>query len=436
MPSPYSSMRLPHSLSRAGSEANARAVLSRRSLLAAGAGLLLAPRTAALAPLATGNFATFINLGGGNDALNTLIPTKLRSYARLRAPIAIGPDQGLDLDRGPYRNPYYVLHPALPTIAQLYGEGQAAFVRMIGYPGANASHSTCEDVWSRGARAVPERDSGWIARFKDIYAREQADVFALGLQGRLDFAGGETPSSFTLTPEQENRALFHGDSRFPANDVFRNQIVQARASVERFDDKQDRTRRALLLAYEQERLLGEGGGGGGSTGPTYPETDLGFALGWGASIQRRSLHSAKIFYARTFGPLFDTHFGQGGVEGDHADALGMIDEALAVYVEDLRALGLWHKAVILLFSEFGRRTATGGNGTDHGDGGLMIVLGGAIRGGMYGPDLREEHLEAANLPVEVDFRSVYAELLARHFDANPDLVFDEAYTRQPLGLFA
>jgi uncharacterized protein (DUF1501 family) len=408
-------------------------LLSRRSLLAAGVGLLAAPRAAAAAlSKRIDNFATLINLGGGNDALNTLIPTRLSTYARVRPRIALRPEQALSLDAGPYRTLDYAVHPALPTLARLYHEGQAAFVRLAGYPGTNQSHTTSEDTWSRGTLREPP-DSGWIARYKDLYARPPRGVVALGLEGRLDFRGAQTPVTFTLRSERDGQ-LYNGDSTYPANDRLRHTLVEAVATSSGTQPKFELPARALLAAYEQERVL-SGGGRSAPIRPTYPTSDIGLVLERAGSLHYLDDFETRIFYARTFGAQFDTHYNQGTVEGEHADALRAVDEALGVYIRELRDLGQWQSAVIVLFSEFGRRTASTFDGSDHGEGGLVIVLGGAIHGGMYGPDLREEMLERSSLPVEVDFRSVYAEMLAGHLGANPALVFPEAYGHTPLGLF-
>lgn len=417
-----------------GGAFRAAETLSRRGFLAAGMGLLAARSAAAVPPArTTPSFATLVNLAGGNDALNTLVPTRLASYATVRPQLALAPEQGASLDEGPYRTLDYVLHPALQTVAELYRQGQAAIVRLVGFPGVNASHSSCEAVWSRGAVTPLTPDSGWIARYKDRNAPSATGVVALGLQGRLDFFGAQTPVTYTLASER-NGGLSTGDAMFPANDQHRHAVVRGRVRDARPDPRLERACTAVRAAYAQEDLL-RGNGPPPPVRPPYPETSFGFILERGALLLHREELDTRIFYARTNDVAFDTHAGQGSVQGAHAGALRTVDDALAAYVQELRGLGMWNDAVVVLFSEFGRRTRTTFDGTDHGDGGVVLVLGGAVRGGLYGPELREEHLQAVNLPSEVDFRSIWAELVANHLRADPGAVFPTPYVHTPLGLF-
>ena len=410
----------------------APAQISRRDFLSTGAAFVAASKLGPVLPRTTDGFITFINLIGGNDALNTLVPTRLKAYALQRPGIAITPAAGLPLDTGPFANLDYVLHPAMPTLASLYRAGFVAFVRMVGYPDANMSHFTSQDVWSRGGVTPTQPDSGWIARYKDLYAPEAINVVALGLGQQLDFRGGATPSTFSVIPPDPSTIpayTFTGDTPFRANDRLRFQVAEQVALRARTVGLPERARIAQLAMFEQFRELR-------GTIPTvvpaaYPATNLGTVLSSSAEMLRAAL-PVKIFYARSgLAEAFDTHYGQGGVVGQHADALGAVDAALAAYTADLQQMGAWNRTVIVLFSEFGRRNAASSNGTDHGTGGLLIVIGGAVHGGMFGPDLSEEAVSAFTLPMLVDFRTVYEELLTRHLEVDSARVFTETYSRQP-----
>ncbi|HEU4417664.1 MAG TPA: DUF1501 domain-containing protein [Planctomycetota bacterium] len=412
----------------------APAHITRRDFLSSGAAFVAASHLKCGLPLTTDGFITFINLAGGNDALNTLIPTHLQAYAQQRPAIAIPPTAGLPLDTGPYANSDYVLHPAMPALANLYRAGYVAFVRMVGYPGANMSHFASEDVWSRGGVAPTQPDSGWIARYKDLYAPAAISVVALGLSQRLDFRGGTTPSTFSVIPPDPSTLppyTFTGDIPFRANDRLRFELAEQVALRARAAGLPERARVAQLAMYEQFRELRASLP---PIPPEYPSSNFGYVLGSSAGMLREAL-PVKMFYARGVASDFDTHYDQGGVTGAHATALFEVDAALAAYAADLQQMGVWNRAVIVLFSEFGRRNAAPSNGTDHGTGGLMILVGGAVRGGMFGPELTEEAVNAFTMPMQVDFRTVYEELLLRHLEVDPVPVFTETYTRQPpLGL--
>jgi uncharacterized protein (DUF1501 family) len=409
----------------------APAQITRRDFLSTGAAFVAASQLGSGLRLTTDGFITFINMVGGNDALNTLVPTRLQAYGLQRSGIAITPTAGLPLDTGPFANLDYVLHPAMPRLASLYRQGFVAFVRMAGYAGANMSHNICQDVWSRGGVTPTQPDSGWIARYKDLYAQEPINVVALGLGQQLDFRGGTTPSTFSVIPPDPSTIpayTFIGDTPFRANDRLRFQVAEQVALRARPAGLPERARIAQLAMYEQFRDLRANPP---VLPPEYPATSLGSVLSSSAEMLREAL-PVKIFYALAgTAQDFDTHYEQGGVSGQHAAALGRVDAALTAYVADLQQMGAWNRAVIVLFSEFGRRNAASNNGTDHGTGGLMIMIGGAVRGGMFGPDLTEEAVNAFTLPVMVDFRTVYEELLARHLEVDPTPVFTETYSRQP-----
>ena len=128
------------------------AQITRRDFLSTGAAFLAASHLRSGLPRTTDGFITFINLVGGNDALNTLVPTRLQAYALQRPGIAITPTAGLPLDTGPFANSDYVLHPAMPALASLYRAGSVAFVRMVGYPGANIGRSSLARLIGRGGQ--------------------------------------------------------------------------------------------------------------------------------------------------------------------------------------------------------------------------------------------------------------------------------------------
>lgn len=403
--------------------------LSRRGFLGSSLALAVAPSWPSRAdePLPS---LTLVNLMGGNDALNTVIPTGLANYVRARPTLAIAPELGASLDGGPAATRAYVLHPALSNLARRYREGQVALIRCVGYPEPDQSHFNARDVWSRGYRRAPAPHSGWIARFKDRYARPPISVVALGLAGQSDFLGGETDSTFLLDDQTQLAAGFRftGDLDYPANNRYRYQLAEQIAQRTRQHPLEERARNAMKRSLEDQRLLS----GGGTSLVGYPRSIIGNAMQTLGALFNLDL-PIRVAYVN-FGN-FDTHANQGSTDGDHAAQLRDLDLALEAYANDMQAQGLWQHKAIALFSEFGRRNAQNGNGTDHGEGGVMIVFGGRVRGGLYGPDLTDDMLRSFVLPCSVDFRSVYAAILEQHFAVDAAPVFAESYQRTPLGLF-
>jgi uncharacterized protein (DUF1501 family) len=405
----------------------AAANLTRRGFLGGSLALAAAPVTRPLFgdPLPA---LSLINLNGGNDGLNTLIPTGLAAYQQIRSSLAIPPAAGASLDGGPAARRDYVLHPALANLARMYREGQVAIIRCVGYPESTQSHFTSRDIWSWGYRNQRAPHSGWIARFKDLHARPAISVVALGLTGQTDFLGGETESTYVLDERTQLVAGFRftGDLDYPANNRHRYELAERIALRERPRPLEERASAALRASYRQARQTGNG-----TSLVRYPRSGIGSALQTLGTMFFLDL-PMRITYVN-YGN-FDTHSSQGGVQGDHADQLFDLDQAIAAYAADLAAQGRWTKTAIAIFSEFGRRNQENASGTDHGDGSVMIVVGGNVRGGLYGPDLTDAMLRQPVLPSAVDFRSVYAALLEQHFAVESGSVFREAYVRTPLTL--
>jgi uncharacterized protein (DUF1501 family) len=137
----------------------------------------------------------------------------------------------------------------------------------------------------------------------------------------------------------------------------------------------------------------------------------------------------RIFYTGYGG--FDLHGDQGAATGSHANLLRRLDNAVGAFADDMKAMGVWEDTVLLLITEFGRRNyENGSDGTDHGHGYAEILVGGAVRGGLYGPDLTTADIEEEYLGYEVDFRAVYKEVLDRHLGADADHVFPEPLEKE------
>jgi uncharacterized protein (DUF1501 family) len=164
----------------------------------------------------------------------------------------------------------------------------------------------------------------------------------------------------------------------------------------------------------------------------YPETIPATYLRDIATLCKAGLDT-RIYFTG-FGD-FDHHASQ---PNRHTDVLSQLDTGLGAFVEDMKVMGIWDDMVVAVVSEFGRRNyANGSSGTDHGEGNLAMVLGGGVKGGIYGSALTTSDLDAESLPIEIDFRSIYRELLEKHLDADPSKVFPEPQDRNTvLGLFA
>jgi uncharacterized protein (DUF1501 family) len=404
---------------------SARRGLSRRALLG---NLTLGLGSAALLPglslrralAATGqpNFLVIVNQFGGNDALNTYVPYGLGAYYTARPHIAIPAAQVLPIATGEG------LHPALAPIHPLYAAGDLAIVRQTGYPDPNLSHFESGDIWSRGVRDLSNTldARGWIGRAADLYFPGALDVVGVGV-GRLpDFTAN------VARPLALDGLSSYGPGRSAVpwwevsmRDAAVKSMLAASAPGETSPGKD--LRGSLRNAYDLVDVIGQADAAYTST-VTYPDRWFSTNLRDVAKLVKAGL-GGRIFYTGLGG--FDTHADQ---PADHASLLDDTASGLDAFRRDLVAMGAWDRAVILVISEFGRRTEdNASHGTDHGHGLNVLALGGAIHGGVYGPAYTASTLtDFEELPGVVDFRAIYANVLRRHLGVDPTPVFPEAWS--------
>lgn len=365
-------------------------------------------------------FVTIVNLFGGNDGLNTVVPINLTPYFERRTDIAHKPESLLTMDEGPAKTSAYKLHPALTNIAKLWADGNVAIVNKIGYPKPNKSHFLSQDIWSFGVRGdfsslnVPR--SGWIARFADQHAKTPLGVCSIGRGRPKDFVGG---TSNPLLIKSAESFAFGEDRQFRASQPLRDEVLRLFGKTSHADATVDEARASLAQAQTMTLEVADYLAAYKSD-IEYPRSRLGQSL-QDSSVLLNSGVQTRMFFTGLGG--FDTHRGQ--IDG-HQTRLEEVDGAVGAYVADLKRMGLWKHAAIAIISEFGRRCyENGSGGTDHGIGNCLFVIGGGIKGGMYGPDLVEKDLQGEDLPWEVDFRSVYTELIEKHLGCDPAAVFPE-----------
>ncbi len=368
-----------------------------------------------------GNEKTLVilNLAGGNDAMNMVPPISLPEYYKRRPSLAIPAKSAVSLLQGPKGTKEHALHPSLKQLGSFWNQGELAIVRKVGYPGANGSHFTSARIWSRGYRKdlSAREDSGWIARFLDQYGKGLIPVVGIGTGRRLDFRGG---SKRSLIVERIGDFGFDGDRSYRARSQYRNQLL-AKIYAKQGKEGVDR-----LLRQTGRKVFGnlgrlEAAAKNYKSSVTYPGSSLA-----GRLREIAVLMKAGIFpqIAYTIHGGFDTHSAQAG---RHSSLFGTLDAALAAFRDDLIAMGAWKKTVIVMISEFGRRNyENGSKGTDHGAASFVLVLGGNVKGGLHGPRLTPQDLQAPSLPYAVDFRDVYEALLSQHLGVKAANLFPES----------
>ncbi len=408
--------------------------LTRRSVVQAALGAFgisalgpVARAAAAAAPPAAGeNFLVVVELDGGNDGLNMCVPHGLSNYAAQRPTLGLAPADTLAIDTGPFATNFYKLHPRLPALAQMYRDGEVAIVQKVGYPRPNGSHDTSKRVWAAGQRDDLLQSNGWIGRYAETYAPTALGAVSIGRGRHRSMVGG---GSNPLTLGSLGRFQFEPDNRYRANHRHRLSIVRDFLAARGNGASRDAMLAGHSVADNITAAIDN------YVSPvTYRTRTLSDKLQDVARLVQAD-YGTRIYYTGFGG--FDTHAAQGTLTGRHADLMTTLDEGLEDLVADLKAMGAWNRAVIVVMSEFGRRNfQNGSGGTDHGRGNFMLVTGGAVRGGLAGPTLTDADLGENNMPYGVDFRSVYMHLLERHLGVgDPTTLFPETLEfAQPLDL--
>ena len=415
--------------------------VSRRQLLkGAGSAALVAsahvlawPRRARAA-LPEDPIVLLVQLQGGNDALNTVVPVNnvgipQRSlYDFYRPDLSISPNElsatliGVD----PAVGTSLAFHPVMTDFKALYDAGHLAVVNGVGFPGAPLSHARASAVWFAGDPAG-FAGTGWLGRYSDAEFLA-ADTPALSLAGAPVpmFAGAHANALAART--LRGFAL-------PDDPLFPDLAARGPAwAAELAPDAGDspfvaQLRRQGADVLSKEPILGAVELSGWGSQLEAEPTPFHAALHEIASLLRYDLlfpdAASGIALFHVTQPGYDTHSLQGAAEpeGRHAQRLAQLGDALAKFYADLVALGIQNRVLVLTYSEFGRRPRQSGSGeeagTDHGAPGTLFALGGAVVGGTYGALPGLDALDAVgNAAFTVDFRRVYATVIDRFLGAD------------------
>lgn len=332
-----------------------------------------------------------IELDGGNDGLNTVVPYADDLYHRARPTLRIADNKVLKLDS------HLGLHPALKELWELWEQGCLHVVENVGYPSPNRSHFRSMEIWQSGTLGIPQ-PAGWLGRAAESepdlglcfigdttipLAVRQRTGAALSVDRLIDLQlqpGAELPA----VDSQRGDLARSIESRMRAVSALTEQLPSAAMPATVGNNEDDR----LLESMQTIRAL--------------VGRDLGL----------------RVYYVRLSG--FDTHAGQAQ---SHAQLLSALSRGVGSLFDGLRRDGLDQRVLVMVMSEFGRRVAQNGqNGTDHGAAAPMFLVGPGVAGGISGglPDLA--NLDGGDLRYQVDFRDVYAQVLAQWLKIAPQPV--------------
>jgi uncharacterized protein (DUF1501 family) len=374
---------------------------NRRDFLKVSSLIALAPtvpgflaRTAHAAdPKAEGRVLVVVQLDGGNDGINTVIPFKDEGYAKTRKTLRLADDRLLKIDKS------LAFHPAMREAAKLLESGRLAIVPGVGYPNPNRSHFESMAIW-QSARFDAEEHAGpgWLGRGFDEAGPGQSKSSAI-------FVGSGAPPMAVRGRRASASTLERLEDLLPdpAMTAARSTIGKPGAD----DDLLAFARRSELDAYATADRLAELARKP-DTAARYPQTGLADRLRLVARLLKGGF-GARVFYTTQGG--YDTHSGQSQT---HFGLLSELSGAIKAFLDDLADAKLADRVVVLGFSEFGRRVAENdSDGTDHGTAGPVLLAGPAVKAGVQGAYPSLTDLVDGDLKTTVDFRHIYATVLER-----------------------
>ena len=378
-----------------------------------------------------GNTIIYLNQFGGNDHLNSFaVPYTLGSYYDRRPSLAIPANTVLDLAQG------IGFNPILSNLYSLYLEGRVAIIQGVGDPIGNRSHFTSQEYQSRGVTDFSNKDKrGWLGRLGDLYLTDLPfNTIGLGVGSLKDFTSKRTQNLPMVSQRLDDLNLPNQNEVIEAENNHRHELAIALARQEATVPLSARVadaRRGLQTFYNSVATIKQVRDEY-SSGITYPETGIGTLMQDSAKLIQSSRTEPKVIYTGIGG--WDTH---GNQTGAHTTLLEQVDQAIGALAQDLKAMNKWNSTTICIFTEFGRVNFQNASaGTDHAKAGAFVLIGGNVRGGVYGNSPTSGQIANQDfLDMEIDFRNVFAQTI-QWLGFDPAPVFPENYDQTPLNLFA
>lgn len=350
-----------------------------------------------------------VQLSGGNDGLNTVIPFRNDIYYSSRPTIGIPQNEVLKL------NDELGLNPALEGLRKIFDDGNLCIINNVGYPNPDHSHFRSMDIWQTASGSDQYKETGWVGRYLDSLCPDCLPYRAIEADHTLSLAmKGEKISGLALSDplklyrSTQDKFLVEAlDSR--KNDQLANSNSDYLYKVMR------ETFSSAEYVYEKTKIY--------HSQTEYPKNLFSGTLKTIAELIGSGCET-KVYYTSLTG--FDSHAGQLKMQ---QKALGIIGESLLAFTNDLKQNNKMNDVMIIVFSEFGRRVSQNSNGgTDHGTANNMWIINGALKKkGFYNaaPDLT--NLEGGDLKFQLDFRNVYATVLKKWLGADDGLILGKKF---------
>jgi uncharacterized protein (DUF1501 family) len=348
-----------------------------------------------------------LQFSGGNDGLNTVIPIRNDIYYQSRPKLGIEKDKALILtdEAG--------INPALPAFKDLFDDGSLGIMNSVGYPNPDRSHFRSMDIWQSASDSEKYIYSGWLGRYLDAQcngcgkptqALEVDDVLSLALKG------------------ESNKGLAVKDPKRLYDTSHENYFKEINAAHEKGEETVDYLYKTLSetlssadYIFQESKLH--------PSSLAYPATETGKNLKTIASLIMSDINT-KVYYLSL--GSFDTHVNQ---ENQQKRLFTELNDAIAVFVKDLKDNNRFQDVMVMTFSEFGRRVAQNASGgTDHGTANNMFFISGGLKQkGMMNPLADLGDLNEGDLKYKVDFKNVYATVLRKWLDADDKNILGRQY---------
>ncbi|MEN7549552.1 DUF1501 domain-containing protein [Rapidithrix thailandica] len=397
---------------------NRRRFLKNSALATAGASLIpgflkaFERQQLSPAPHEREKILVVVQLSGGNDGLNTVIPYRNDIYYRSRPNIALPKEKVLNL------NGEQGLHPSLLPLKRLYDQGWLSILNEVGYPNPDRSHFRSMDIWQTGSSASEYWNTGWLGRYLDAccqghphQAIDVDDTLSLALKGKqVKGLAMHDPKKLSRMVQQEHIQTLttHYKEKPPHDNTNLHYLYKTLSET------------VSSAEYLQEKVKKA------KSSQDYPQSAFAKNLQTIAQLINAGA-STKVYYTSLSG--FDTHVNQ---DIRQKRMLESYASGIEAFVKDLQQGGTFEEVLILTFSEFGRRVEENASkGTDHGTANNLFVIGKSLKqAGVYNPAPNLTQLDHGDLIYSIDFREVYASILEKWLDLPGKQVLGRAF--QPL----
>jgi uncharacterized protein (DUF1501 family) len=350
-----------------------------------------------------------LQLSGGNDGLNTVIPVRNDIYYRERPVLAIAKDKALPL------NTEAGLHPSLTNLKVLYDEGNLAILNDVGYPNPDRSHFRSMDIWQTASNSDEYLNSGWLGRYLDAQCVDCAKpTQVLEMDDMLSLAlSGDQMKGLAL---RDPKRLYD-----TSQDPFFREMIQA-GTHEKAEDPTSYLYKVMSetvsgadYIFQQSKLR--------PSLTVYPNTEIGKNLKTIASLISSDINT-RVYYVSL--GSFDTHVAQ---QEKQEKLFNDLNDAIKPFTDDLKSNHRFEDVLMMSFSEFGRRVGENGSGgTDHGTANNMFLISGGLKNkGLLNemPDL--SNLTEGDLNQQLDFKRVYATILNKWLQADDNRILGRKY---------